>query len=185
MAHDMGMLHRDLKPENIMVLDGKNDDGVAIEHVKVCDFGIAKIVGELEESRSSAVGHRITSPGLVIGTPAYMSPEQARGEALDARSDLYAVGVILYELLTGRIPFTAETPLGMALRHINDEPIAPSSLRPVDASLEAVCLCAMRKVPSERYQTAREMRAALRKLLGETPSIRGTNPPLRSFAASA
>jgi serine/threonine-protein kinase len=178
-AHDMGILHRDLKPENIMVLGGKNDEGADIDHVKVCDFGIAKVFGTLEAHKSPepTIGHRLTNPGLVIGTPAYMSPEQARGESLDARSDVYAVGVILYELLTGRIPFSAETPLGMALRHINDEPVAPSALHPVDPALEAVCLRAMQKDPSERYQTAREMRAGLRQSLREPHPTRGMDAP--------
>jgi hypothetical protein len=99
---------------------------------------------------------------LIIGTPAYMSPEQARGEAQDARSDLYAVGVVLYELLTGRVPFEAETSLAVALKHVSDEPVAPSAREPgVDAELEAICLKALQKKPAERYQSAREMRLAL------------------------
>ena len=108
-AHDMSVVHRDLKPENIMIVRGTSDDGRAIDVVKVCDFGIAKF---LDSSRASQVGLKHSTTGLIVGTPAYMSPEQARGEKQDARSDLYAVGVILYELLTGLVPFEAETQMG-------------------------------------------------------------------------
>jgi len=160
-AHDMGVLHRDLKPENIMVLRGKSDEGQAIEIVKVCDFGIAKITETVaDEPEQRRAKH---STGLIIGTPAYMSPEQARGEKLDARSDLYSMGVVLYELVTGRVPFEATTPLGVALKHIGEQPVPPSQLGAgVDAALEAICLKAMSKSPGDRYQNAREMRQALR-----------------------
>src|SRR5262249_18595714 len=102
-AHDMGVLHRDLKPENVMVLRGTNDEGNPIDIVKVCDFGIAKIMEVAEEQQGD--GRKLSGLGVVMGTPHYMSPEHARGDEVDARSDIYAMGVILYQLLTGRTPF--------------------------------------------------------------------------------
>ena len=114
-AHDAGILHRDLKPENIMLLRRKSDDGTSVDAVKVCDFGIAKMVnaphGEPAPSETRARNH--TTAGFVVGTPEFMSPEQAHGQALDGRSDVYSVGVILYQLLAGRLPFEAPTPLGV------------------------------------------------------------------------
>jgi serine/threonine protein kinase len=160
-AHDMAVVHRDLKPENIMIVRGTSDDGSAIDIVKVCDFGIAKI---LDSSRASArePERKHSTAGLVVGTPAYMSPEQARGEKQDARSDLYAVGVVLYELLAGCVPFEAETLLGVALKHVSERPEPPSARASgVDPTLEAICLKAISKKPADRYQTAREMRLAL------------------------
>jgi eukaryotic-like serine/threonine-protein kinase len=165
-AHDLGVLHRDLKPENIMIVRGKGDDGHPIDVVKVCDFGIAKIV-ETSVQPSEENARRHTTRGLVVGTPEYMSPEQARGGVLDGRSDLYSVGVILYELLAGRVPFEGGSPIDIVLKHINDPPSPPSSSDPdVDRTLEAICMKALRKEPSERFQDAREMRLALRASLG-------------------
>jgi serine/threonine-protein kinase len=163
-AHDMGVVHRDLKPENIMVLRGTDDDGTLRDIVKVCDFGIAKIT----DSRAYRSGEResnapVTTAGFLVGTPEYMSPEQGRGDKLDARSDLYSAGVVLYEMLTGCLPFQAENAIGVVLKHITQVPERPSSMiAGVDARLEAVCLRALRKSPEERYQSAREMRGELR-----------------------
>ncbi len=169
-AHDLGITHRDLKPENIMVLRRRTDDGVDIDVVKVCDFGIAKLV-EAGDATGSEAGAgaaqpqrgKLTTAGLVIGTPAYMSPEQGRGEAIDGRSDLYSMGVILYQLLTGQLPFDGPSAIGIVLKHQVDAPPPPSSVRPdVDARLEAVCLRALQKAPRDRYATARDFRAAIR-----------------------
>jgi serine/threonine-protein kinase len=154
-AHDVGILHRDLKPENIMVTSSV-DDG---ERVKVCDFGIAHI-----EEDSSPTTRRLTRHGFILGTPEYMSPEQARGEKVDARADVYAVGCILYHLLTGRPPFEDDSAVAVALKQINEVPPKPSAIKPsVHPKLEMVCLKAMQKDPNDRYTSAREMRRALRE----------------------
>ena len=160
-AHDIGVIHRDLKPENIMVLEGQDDEGRTHDIVKVCDFGVAKLL----EGGSRAPS--VTAQGVVVGTPEYMSPEQARGDALDARSDIYAMGVLLFHLMTGKVPFDSSTAFGTAFMHVNDEPTRPRLLNPgVDSRLEAICLKAMRKRPEDRFASARELRGELRALLG-------------------
>ena len=179
-AHDMGVIHRDLKPENIMILGGTDDEGQRTDIVKVCDFGIAKLTTRVAASHDTGRGP-ITTQGVVVGTPEYMSPEQGKGESLDPRSDLYSMGVILFQLLTGRLPFEAETALGIVLKHVTEEPPRPSSIHPaVDPTLESVCLRALRKDRDQRYQTAREMRAHLRGIAGSTPSAVLTPPPMAS-----
>jgi tRNA A-37 threonylcarbamoyl transferase component Bud32 len=167
-AHDLGIVHRDLKPENIMVSIGHEEDGVKPYHVKVCDFGIAK----LNDPRGfqSESGKALTSSGTLIGTPEYMSPEQARGDPLDARSDLYSIGIVLYQLLVGRVPFSAENALGVVLKQVTDEPVPPTKVRPgVNARLEAICLRALQKSRDERYQSAKDMRRDLRGVFGYRP----------------
>ncbi len=160
-AHDLGVVHRDLKPENIMIIEGQDDEGRVHDLVKVCDFGVAKLL------EGGARGPSVTAQGVVVGTPEYMSPEQARGEALDARSDIYAMGVLLFQLMTGKVPFDSSTAFGTALMHVNDEPTRPRLLNPrVDSRLEKICLKAMRKRPGDRHASARELRAELRALLG-------------------
>jgi serine/threonine protein kinase len=184
-AHDMGVVHRDLKPENIMVLRGTDDDGNPADVVKVCDFGIAKITDSRAYKRD---GDRVseapvTTAGFLVGTPEYMSPEQGKGEKLDSRSDLYSVGVILYQLLTNVVPFDAENAIGVVLKHITEEPTRPSRVNPnADGRLETVCLRALRKPPADRYQTAREMRLDLRAAIDGT---RGTPTSLRTPPPSA
>ncbi len=160
-AHDIGVIHRDLKPENIMVIEGQDDEGRTHDIVKVCDFGVAKLL------QGGARAPSVTAKGLVVGTPEYMSPEQARGDTLDARSDLYAMGVLLFHLMTGKVPFDSSTAFGTAFMHVNDEPTRPRLLNPrVDSRLEKICLKAMRKRPEDRYASARELRTELRALLG-------------------
>ena len=170
-AHEMGVIHRDLKPENIMMLRGKSDDGHETDVVKVCDFGIAKINEVDDEKAGPRRGAKLTTQGVVVGTPEYMSPEQAKGEKLDARSDLYAMGVILYQLIVGRVPFEADTPLATVLKHVTDPPPPPSLHYPgVDKSLERIAMRALAKAREERYQSAREMRADLKASLDEVPA---------------
>ncbi len=181
-AHQAGIIHRDLKPENIMLRRRKGEDGHDEELVKILDFGIAQMAEAPEESDAPARAKRgkLTVAGLAIGTPDYMSPEQARGETLDARSDVYSMGVMLYLLLSDRTPFDGPTAMSIVLMHQNQEPLPPSAIRPdVDPRLEAVCLRAMRKRPEERWASAREMRAALRAAidpaspLSNAPRLRG------------
>ena len=158
-AHDAGIVHRDLKPENIMLV-ARGGDGADGFTVKVADFGIAKILDERGDGRDSA---KLTATGLTPGSPAYMSPEQALAKDVDRRSDLYQCGVILYEMLTGEIPFMADSAIAVIMLHISAAAPSPRVLR-ADCPdvLAAVVLRAMEKDPANRFADAREMRAALR-----------------------
>jgi serine/threonine protein kinase len=171
-AHEMGIVHRDLKPENILLQQGHDDEGEAHDVVKVCDFGIAKFTnaGEGDPGRTGRTARHATE-GLIFGTPHYMAPEQARGEGLDARTDVYSMGVILYQMLTSRLPFEGKTLLDVAIKHVHDEPLPPRQhTRWVDERLETICLKALRKNKKDRYQSAREMRADLRAVMSALPS---------------
>jgi serine/threonine-protein kinase len=180
-AHDMGVIHRDLKPENIMILAGTNDEGASIDVVKVCDFGIAKLVDGDDEPPTTALSGsasvpekkpapKATTQGLIIGTPEYMSPEQAQGKKLDLRSDIYSMGIILYQLLTGRVPFDGESAVTVVVKHVTELPAPPRTVYAgVNPRLEAVCMKAVEKAPDARFANAREMRAALRAALEGAP----------------
>ena len=172
-AHELQILHRDLKPENIIVIDKMDDEGSSNELVKVCDFGIAKFTAP----HAQTTGGKLTELGTIIGTPDYMSPEQAQGEEIDVRSDLYSIGVILYEALTGKCPFVAETPLAIVLKHINEAPRPPSSVvLGIDPTLEAICMRALKKSRGERFASAREMRTALMSVPGTAGRPAGSSP---------
>ncbi|MBT9559645.1 MAG: serine/threonine protein kinase, partial [Myxococcales bacterium] len=148
-AHEKGIIHRDLKPENIMLEPRKTEP----DFVKVLDFGIAKIQDpERKGDRWQ------TMAGLVCGTPEYMAPEQARGEVLDARCDLYALGIIIYQLVTQTLPFTGDSPISIVTRHLTDPVEPPSKLRPdVPTALEALCLRLVAKNRDERPRSAMEV----------------------------
>ncbi len=161
-AHARGIIHRDIKPENLVLVPGHDDDGNPIHIVKVCDFGIAQ---------QRALPASMEQDGVIAGTPEYMSPEQCRGDELDARSDLYACGVVLYEMATGQVPFTAERPQSILNKHQFTPLLPPSKIDPrVDAALERVIVKALAKEPDERYQSLRELRAALRELTASEAS---------------
>ena len=161
-AHRFGIVHRDIKPGNILL--------PTPDWPMLADFGIAKLLHENEQ---------LTMTGFIIGTAAYMSPEQASGQPLDGRTDLYALGIVLYELLTGRLPFQADTPMAMLAKHVYDPPPPPRSLNPaLSPALEAVVLRAIAKEATDRYQTAAEMAAALESALMQP------NRPLPSTQAT-
>ncbi len=153
-AHGHGVLHRDLKPENIFVQTLRTRG----ELVKILDFGIATLM----DDSARAARPKLTGHGMVCGTPEYMSPEQARGHALDARSDLYAVGVILYQLLTGVVPFASESALEILHKHLRELPVPPAVAlgRPVDP-LDEICLRALAKDRADRFADATAFRDAL------------------------
>ncbi|HEY3817389.1 MAG TPA: protein kinase [Polyangiaceae bacterium] len=160
-AHALGIVHRDLKPDN-MVLEPLRS---GLDFVKVVDFGLAKI---LEETSPSAHSPALTRPGLVCGTPEYMSPEQGRGDALDGRSDLYSLGVVLFELLTGRVPFVADSATKTLLLHLNEPPPDPRNVNPeraIPAPFAEITLRALAKSREDRWQSAGAFAAALGEAL--------------------
>ncbi|HEY6311247.1 MAG TPA: Stk1 family PASTA domain-containing Ser/Thr kinase [Streptosporangiaceae bacterium] len=161
-SHQAGIVHRDIKPGNVMVT--RNGD------IKVMDFGIARAMSDAQAT--------MTQTAQVIGTAQYLSPEQARGERVDSRSDLYSAGCLLYELLTGRPPFTGDSPVAIAYQHVRENPIPPSRVDPdVPAWADAIVLKAMAKSPADRYQTAGDMRADLQRAASGLPVAAA--PPTR------
>jgi serine/threonine-protein kinase len=154
-AHRQGMLHRDVKPANILVT---HDDVV-----KLGDFGIARAVAE------NAIG--VTQPGMVMGSVAYVSPEQAQGRELDARSDLYSLGVVLYQMVTGRLPFTGETPVAVALKHVSEPAPVLGPASGVSPALASIIATLLQKDPADRFASATELGRALREAR-EQPALR-------------
>lgn len=159
-SHQHGIIHRDVKPANIMI----SKTGA----VKVMDFGIARALAD--------TGNPVTQTAAVIGTAQYLSPEQARGERVDARSDVYSLGCVLYEMLTGQPPFVGDTPVSVAYQHVREDPVPPSHKHAgISPELDAVVLKALAKNPDNRYQSAAEMRADLVRVHGgekpEAPKV--------------
>ncbi|CAM4355554.1 Serine/threonine-protein kinase PknB [Mycobacterium basiliense] len=172
-SHQNGIIHRDVKPANIMIS--------TTNAVKVMDFGIARAIADS--------GNSVTQTAAVIGTAQYLSPEQARGDSVDARSDVYSLGCVLYEVLTGEPPFTGDSPVAVAYQHVREDPIPPSERHEgIPADLDAVVLKALAKNPENRYQTAAEMRADLVRVHnGEPPEAPKvlTGAERRSLIASS
>jgi serine/threonine protein kinase len=165
-AHARGIVHRDIKPAN-MLLEG--------DWLLLADFGVAKI------TEASTV---ITSTGHIFGTPAYVSPEQAEGEPLDHRTDIYSLGVVLYEMVIGRVPYQGTTPMRIINKHIHEPPPRPRSLRPdLNEAVEQVILKALAKKPAQRYNRARDLAEALRSSL--EPALMQLTSPLPAPAASS
>ncbi len=153
-SHQSGIVHRDIKPGNVMVT--RNGD------IKVMDFGIARAMSDNQAT--------MTQTAQVIGTAQYLSPEQARGERVDARSDLYSTGCLMYELLTGRPPFTGDSPVAIAYQHVRENPVPPSVVDPeVPHWADAIVLKAMAKDRNDRYQSAAEMRMDIQRALSGMP----------------
>ena len=153
-AHSRNMVHRDVKPANVMI----TGEG----HVILTDFGIAKIISAT----------KLTATGAMVGTPAYMSPEQGRGEPGDERSDIYSLGVMLYQLVVGRLPYDAETPVALVLKHINDPLPLPTALRPdLSPAIERVIVKALAKKPEDRYQNVGALTADLKAAAGMTSEL--------------
>ncbi|MEU9384732.1 protein kinase [Streptomyces sp. NPDC048279] len=168
-SHEMGLVHRDIKPGNVMM----TKRGV----VKVMDFGIARAMQSGVTS--------MTQTGMVVGTPQYLSPEQALGRGVDARSDLYSVGIMLFQLVTGRLPFDADSPLAIAYAHVQEEPVAPSSVnRALPPAVDALVARALKKNPNERFPTAESMRDECLRVAASlqpaAPSIVPGIPPTQS-----
>ncbi|HSO40553.1 MAG TPA: serine/threonine-protein kinase, partial [Labilithrix sp.] len=159
-AHAASVVHRDLKPDNIFLVGAAVQRNPA-DDLRIVDFGAAKIVG----------ASQLTRPGVVFGTPYYMSPEQASGEAVDGRSDIYSLGVLLYEMLTGTVPFEADTYMGVLTKHMFETPTKPS-VRKMGVqlgALEEVVLRCLEKEPQARYGSMPELSAALQRFLRDTP----------------
>ena len=165
MAHAQGIVHRDLKPANVILRGGS--------HVVVVDFGLAKIL------TGDVAATVLTAHNMVCGTPEYMAPEQARGDEIDARCDVYAAGVILYQLLTGTAPFAGPTPLAVLTAHLTSPPVPPREKAPergISPALEAVALHAMAKDPAARYSTAVAMAAAMLHARATPNDVRSVSP---------
>ena len=179
-SHRAGVVHRDIKPGNVMI--------TTTGQVKVMDFGIARAVSDSATT--------VAQTTAILGTASYFSPEQAKGETVDARTDLYSTGVVLFEMLTGRPPFRGDTPVAVAYQHVSERPVKPSVINPkVSPALDAVVLHALAKDRDERYQSAAEFRAdvdtaasgrvPVHRQPDERDACSSAHPPARSPARSS
>ena len=171
-AHSRGVVHRDVKPGNVLLTSNGQS--------KVTDFGIARALSSPEDD--------LTQAGSVMGTATYFSPEQAQGLPVDPRSDLYSLGVVLYEMVTGRPPFTGETPLAIAYKHVQDQPAPPSTSVPeIPAGLEAIIMKLLQKKPDDRYASAEDLRSDLNRFLAgqDTSAQRAAGAALAGAALGA
>jgi len=179
-AHSKGIVHRDLKPENIYLVDFLGDH----DFVKLLDFGIAK----LAEAEGAEGGRKLTKTGMLFGTPEYMSPEQARGEQVDHRVDVYAMGCILFQLVTGSVPFQADNFMGVLSMHLTEQPptVASETLDMIGAprALADVIDKALAKDRNERWQTIDELAAAIREVSGDPP-LADRSQPMRAASVPA
>jgi eukaryotic-like serine/threonine-protein kinase len=168
-AHDLGIIHRDLKPDNVLLTRFRGEDNF----VKILDFGIAKL-----KEPDGKPEQKLTQAGIVYGTPEYLSPEQAQALDLDQRTDIYSLGVMLYELMTGRVPFTASAPVQILTMHVFNEPKRPSEIAPgkVGPTMERIILKALAKDPAKRYKHALDMFEDLVMREQEILSERGLDP---------
>lgn len=176
-AHDLGIVHRDLKPDNIMVSRGRDGSDV----VKVVDFGIAKAIAGEE------AGQKVTKTGLVVGTPEFMSPEQLAGDAVDGRSDLYALALVFFQTLTGRLPFEGETIQETMIKRLTDEPTTLAAARPdgtFPAGLQPIFDTALMRSPSDRYQSVAKFADDVKAVAG-AGGTRQAVPATREFADGA
>ena len=162
-AHEKGVIHRDLKPDNIFLVDSRGKKGV-----KLLDFGLAKLAGK---GGDTGLGIHKTKSGILVGTPAYMSPEQARGKPVDARTDIYALGVLAYKMLTGALPFKAENAMDLIVMHLNAPPPPPQKLVPdTPPELSRLVVRMMAKQPEQRPSLA-EIRKAFAELRGQQSDV--------------
>jgi serine/threonine-protein kinase len=178
-AHRAGIIHRDLKPDNVVLV---HDDGDPF-FVKLVDFGIAKLI----HTKASS----LTETGVILGTPYYMSPEQARGDPIDHRSDIYALGVMMFRAFTGKLPFVADTAMGVLTRHLTEKPQLPSRLAEMDPALERVILRCLEKRPIDRFQSMADLADALRSVSDEAssnfnhPTVDERSAPLKAAQVPA
>ncbi len=175
-AHALGIIHRDLKPANVMLLRQHDDH----DFVKVLDFGLVKFFhGDNPDGD-------ITNAGTFMGSPHYIAPEQARNQGPDQRCDIYSLGVLLYHMLTGKVPFTAVSPVDIILKHLHEAPVPPRELRPdlqIDAQLETITLRCLAKERAERFQSMDELLAALKVLRQQLTGSTGPSTPSDALPA--